>query len=503
MAKKVNIIGAGIAGLSAGCYLQMNGFETEIFELHNLPGGLCTSWTKDQYTIDGCLHWLVGSSPSDPFYSLWSELVDMTKLSFFDHEEYFRVEDEKGRVIRVFTDMGRLEKEMLEKAPEDQELIMEFVQAVKKLDKMHLPMGKPQELMNLFELTGMMVNFMPFFGFINKWNKINAGEYSEKFSNPLLKKMFEFAFLPEMSMFFVLFVFVWLNRRSAGYPLGGSLKFSREIEKRYLDLGGKVNYHHRIQKINTRQKGDRQEACGVTTSDGKTFESDYVISAADGYSTIFEMLGGKFLNEKIKFYYRKYPIFPSYIQISLGVNRDLKDLPSLVYFPLPEPLAIDPSISTDFLDYRIFSYDPFLAPPGKTLITCNLITYHYDYWTKLRKSDPEKYKLIKKNLADKVIEALDKKLGGIAADIEMVDVSSPATVIRYTNNWKGSFEGWLLTRDTGLKSMKRVLPGLNNFYMCGQWVEPGGGVPAGLLSGRNVTQIICRKERKSFRTIKA
>jgi phytoene dehydrogenase-like protein len=27
MAKRVDIIGAGIAGLSAGCYLQMNGYE--------------------------------------------------------------------------------------------------------------------------------------------------------------------------------------------------------------------------------------------------------------------------------------------------------------------------------------------------------------------------------------------------------------------------------------------------------------------------------------------
>jgi len=42
MAEKVVIIGAGVAGLSTG-YLQMNDYETEIFEMHGLPGGLCTS----------------------------------------------------------------------------------------------------------------------------------------------------------------------------------------------------------------------------------------------------------------------------------------------------------------------------------------------------------------------------------------------------------------------------------------------------------------------------
>ena len=34
---KVVIIGAGIAGLSCGCYLQMNGIQTEILEASLLP----------------------------------------------------------------------------------------------------------------------------------------------------------------------------------------------------------------------------------------------------------------------------------------------------------------------------------------------------------------------------------------------------------------------------------------------------------------------------------
>ena len=46
MGIKVNIIGAGVSGLAVGCYLQMNGFDTEIFEMHNQPGGLCTAWKR-------------------------------------------------------------------------------------------------------------------------------------------------------------------------------------------------------------------------------------------------------------------------------------------------------------------------------------------------------------------------------------------------------------------------------------------------------------------------
>ncbi|MCK4323768.1 MAG: NAD(P)/FAD-dependent oxidoreductase, partial [Armatimonadetes bacterium] len=56
MDKSIIIIGAGIAGLSAGCYARMNGYRTTIFEMHDKPGGLCTSWKRRGYTIDGCLH---------------------------------------------------------------------------------------------------------------------------------------------------------------------------------------------------------------------------------------------------------------------------------------------------------------------------------------------------------------------------------------------------------------------------------------------------------------
>jgi thioredoxin reductase len=37
MNKSIIIIGAGIAGLSAGCYGQLNGYQTKIFELPFRP----------------------------------------------------------------------------------------------------------------------------------------------------------------------------------------------------------------------------------------------------------------------------------------------------------------------------------------------------------------------------------------------------------------------------------------------------------------------------------
>jgi phytoene dehydrogenase-like protein len=49
-----------------------------------------------------------------------------------------------------------------------------------------------------------------------------------------------------------------------------------------------------------------------------------------------------------------------------------------------------------------------------------------------------------------------------------------------------------------LAGIEKTLPGLNNFYMAGQWVEPGGSVPIVAMSGRNIIQQICHEDKKEF-----
>ena len=56
--ESIIIIGAGLAGLSSGCYSQMNGYKTQIFEMDTRPGGLCTTWQRKGYKVDACIEYL-------------------------------------------------------------------------------------------------------------------------------------------------------------------------------------------------------------------------------------------------------------------------------------------------------------------------------------------------------------------------------------------------------------------------------------------------------------
>jgi hypothetical protein len=39
--------------------------------------------------------------------------------------------------------------------------------------------------------------------------------------------------------------------------------------------------------------------------------------------------------------------------------------------------------------------------------------------------------------------------------------------------------------------------------MCGQWVEPGGGLPNGPLSARRLLKTLCKEDGIPFQTIKS
>lgn len=502
MAKKINIIGAGVAGLCAGSYLQMNGYDTEIFEMHNLPGGLCTAWDRGGYRFDGCIHWLMGASPANAMYNFWNELVDMKKMEMVFSDEFFVLENTEGEKITVFRNVDKLESEMLRVAPEDKQEIHHFIKAVRKFTKLDYVTDKAPETMNLIDLFGMMFKLLPYMPQLMKWKKFTLDQYSQRFKNPLLREAIRNGFVPEMAAIFFIISLADMHRKGSGYPMGGSLNFARQLEKRYLQLGGKIHYDSKVKKILVSQTNSGASAFGVELENGQTYPADITISAADGYDTIFRILDGKFLDSKTKNYYEHGQIFSSYLQVSFGINRTFENDPSSVYLFLKQPIVIDPETSTDSVGFRIFNFDPTLAPTGKTTIVAMLGTHNYQHWINLRKNDPATYKAEKRRIANELIAAMENRFGNIKEKVEVIDVSTPATVVRYTNNWKGSFEGWVMTPKNAFTLMKNSLPGLSNFYMIGQWVSPGGGLPSGLLTGRNITQVICKNDRKKFATMR-
>ncbi len=500
MTQSIIIIGGGIAGLAAGCYGQMNGYSTRIFELHDKPGGLCTAWKRKGYTFDGCIHWLVGSRLGSGTNQIWQELGAAQGRIIVDHEEFTRIEGEGGKALIVYTDVDRLEAHMKELAPEDEKLIEQFCGAIRRLSRFAGGMGGSSGASGpATVLKGLLgaASVLPLFV---RYRRTTTQDFAGRFRNPFLREAFGTLFdLPDFPLVGMLFTMAWLNNRDAGYPIGGSLEFSRAIERRYLDLGGEIHYGCRVEAILVEEEGGEARAVGVRLSGGSERRADTVISAADGHATIFDMLGGRFVDDTIRATYDELPIFAPIVQVSLGVDRDLSGEPHSVSLPLATPITVGETEHRR-MGFRHFCYDPTMAPPGKSAITV-MLEASYDYWKELAE-DRERYDAEKQEIALSVIGRLDDRFPGLEGQVEAVDVATPLTYERYTGNWQGSMEGWLLTTKTISsmfgRGMRKTLPGLANFHMAGQWVQPGGGLPTAAMSGRGAIQVICKREGREF-----
>ncbi|MBN1205637.1 MAG: NAD(P)/FAD-dependent oxidoreductase [Myxococcaceae bacterium] len=496
--KSLIIVGAGIAGLSTGCYAQMNGYRSRLFEMHDKPGGVCTSWQRGDYTIDGCIHWLTGSAPAtSPLHRMWEELGAVQGRQLVYPEVFMRIEGLDGRTLVAYTDTDRLQRALLELAPEDKKLIRRWVRAVRAGTRLELPM-RPPELAGVADKLRGFMRSLPFALRTRDWFGLSVSELAARFKSPILREGFpQLGVWPPPLELSALFMFVnlgYICAKQAGYPVGGSLAFARAIEARYRELGGECHYGARVARILV----ENDRAVGIRLASGEEHRADAVISAADGHSTLFELLEGRYVDEGLRGDYQRLPVFPGLLQVSFGVRQRFEEVsPSVMGLSLPlrEPLRIAAQEHRRLL-LSLYQHDPTLAPAGCTVLKLFIQSDHA-WWAALSK-DPQRYAAEKERLADQLLAALETRFPGLSSRVEMRDVATPVTTERYTGNWRGAYQGWFPTPGAMRRRMRKTLPGLEAFYMAGQWVSPGGGLMPSALSGRHIIQLLCARDGRRF-----
>jgi len=493
-ADKVIIIGAGIAGLSCGCYLQMNGIQTEILEAGLLPGGLCTAWHRGPYVFDGCLRWLIGAQPPSAFHQIWTELGAIAGRKVFIHDEMLHIEWAGGQTLTVPTDLDKLAREFKRLAPEDGGLIDKLVRDARRCAPLEPPLENALELMTHFEKMKLGLRYLPMVPTILRYKNLPITTYVARYNNKFLREALQLIVGNEdMSALVLVMLLAFRTRSNTGFVAGGSWDFAMAIADRFKRLGGTVRYKTRVTSV----KVENAQASGVLCADGTCVPAATVVSCADGYTTIFKMLDGKFVDKKIRYLYEHCKTFPAIVQVSLGIKKIFPDAPHTLNLPLRQPLRVDDRLQYDRLEVETFGSESGLCPEGTTVMTLRMQT-RYEFWTGLKKEDPQRYRAEKKRVVQEIIAALDQRFPGLAEQIERSDIATPATFVRYTGNWQGSYEGWLPTPRILGRRIPYTLPRLKNFYMAGHWVVAGGGLPSAALAGRYVAQMICAQYGKTF-----
>jgi phytoene dehydrogenase-like protein len=391
--------------------------------------------------------------------------------------------------LSIYTNIERMQDALLRRSPQDAEATRDFAKTVREFA--HLPLPDPSEHGPITWLA--YLRLVPQAARLHRFAGMSVAEYGARFRDPLIRAFFDAGGSSQAMAITLAFALGWMGGQ-AGYPLGGSKAVIRLIAENMQRLGARLRLSTRVQSILVEQNA----AVGVRLESGEILRADRVISAADGHATLQRLLGGRYVEPHLEAAYSSWKPYPSYVQVSLGIAQDLSHLPGFGSRLLEEPLIVDPHTQLKQLSYRCFHFDPTFAPPGKTALTCLLPTYDCDHWMQLRETEPEQYRAEKARIAGLVVDILERTHPGLRSCLEVTDVSTPATVVRFTGNWRGSMEGWLPTPQIGLRPLPNRLPGLANFYMAGQWVMPGGGLPGGLMSARAAIRHLCAQDGVRF-----
>jgi phytoene dehydrogenase-like protein len=176
------------------------------------------------------------------------------------------VEGPGGKAFTVYRDLDRLERHMKEIAPEDAKVIDDYVRGIRKMT------GYNIMAMQLGGI-GRKIGVLPYIGTISKWAKVTVGNYADRFKDPFMKRAFPLVHygIPSVPMIGNMATLALLYKQDMGWPSGGSLPFAMNIEKRYLELGGKVNYGRKVDKVIVKEN----KAIGVRMADGAEHRSDH------------------------------------------------------------------------------------------------------------------------------------------------------------------------------------------------------------------------------------
>lgn len=495
---RVEIIGAGVAGLSLGIRLRRRGVETVIYERQERPGGLCTAWRRDGYTFDGCLHWLLGAREGTPFHTMWGEVADLGALRFVDFEERVDIEvpDSGGGTwhFHLYNDVDRLEEYLLRLSPDDAKTIAKWMDAIRTVARL-LPLlpprragGAPASLLREAPRLAPLWRLLPL---MRHWSRQTTKTFAGEFRNPALRRAVERLYMDEVGMTTVIFGQAYMSARVAAYPLGGSAALTRLLVDTYRGLGGELRTSTGVESIVV--AGGR--ATGLVLSDGTTTHADAICSCADWRWTVGQALGRRYAakSQLALLDAPKEAIFRSYCRVHIGYGGRLDSLPH--FLRLMADYTLPDGTHFEQLEVEVNNFDTSMSPPGKTTLTVNYSTSEGGWWIDMRNTAPDEYGKAKKEVERATVDALCRAMRGKfdRGKIEVVDVVTPATFHRYTGNALGSSQGWAPMRN----QLRRLptgptLPGLSGFVMAGHWLEAGGGVPIALLTALRAEKILFR-----------
>ncbi len=483
----VVVIGAGLGGLSAAAFLAKAGKKVLLLERHYVPGGYASSFLRGRFEFEISLHELSGLGDEQNPGPLWKLLneVDVTRrVDFLRIPEFYRcVLPDVDFVVPI----GRedFEQAMAEYFPADAEGIREFTEVMFKYAQEALRANRVGMKM-VMEHQEEFPTLLAYFG--KSLREVMDAFIKDERARTVLNVICGYYCNPPSALSFLTYALGTVSYLRFGpwHVRGKSQALSQAFMDSIEDMGGEVWLRNGARRILV--EGGRVR--GVVAQDGTEVLCPVVVSNANPYTVCLELMGRENVPD---WYLRRLGAWSggaSTVNLYLGVDRPYQDFGlahhetfySDSYDVDGNWMRMKNGVTLEPSDIAVTAYnsvDPEFSPPGTSSLVCTFIAFA-DPWMKLV---PSEYAEAKERVAKRALELAENVAPGLRDHIEVVEVATPLTNIRYSRNVGGSIIGFDETfAGTGLVRMPAQGP-LEGLYFSGAWVNIGGGYEPSLYSG--------------------
>lgn len=488
--KKIIIVGGGIAGLTAGIYAQLNGFESEICEKHSVAGGSCAYWQRKGYSIDGSISYLMGVNPEDDLYQVWQELQAFTPGDIYYNESFVTVREGNQELV-WYRDYDKLEQELIRISPAETEQIQTLIHDLKLMKHMKMPVKKSMEEMNAIDWVLQVKAMGPVLKVSNKYLQVNTRELAQSFEHPLIQRAI-LSFVPEtfQAMTFMTIASAFATKKN-GKLYGGAQKLTTNLLKRYEALSGKMHLKAATRQINV----ENGKAVSIELANGEIKTADYIIAACDPSLIFNGLLEEQYMNKDFQQAFKNPEQFHTHTmtQLFFGAATDLSHYPAHLNVSC-DPFEVN-GITINEIGIEHFCENPLQTPQGKTVVKIGLMGEDYDSWKSLSRKE---YLAKKEALTELYQSKLEEIIPEIVGKIEMIDVSTPLTFERYTGANQGAYMGFELLPRNKKQYLSNRVAKVDNMLLASQWNMVSGGLPSAVVAGKAAVQRICKVNKKKF-----
>ncbi len=486
------IIGGGLAGLTAGATLSKFGKKVLLLEQHHKPGGCATTFKRGDFIVEVGLHEMSGLSKNGSLTQIF-KMLDVDKHVQFEKvpEFYGVVSDKEDFVLpHGYNDAT---KALIDKYPEDEKGIKRFMRLIEgtRREAINLPRS-PLKQKLIYPLMPLL------YPNLVEATKHTVGSWLDKYITNENAKLDIIAHLVywgddpyTLSMYYLAVPFSGYIENGGHFIKGGSQQLSSYLASFIEKNGGTVLLGKRVEKVIT----NNGKATGVSFYDAFNKNSSTTTVLCDNVvancaiplvPSLLDEPYSTQLQQKI----RPKTNSCSLLCMYLGFNTDVKKFGVKYYSNVFEgdDVTTIKDIKNNhhgdwskrrfiFVDYN--KVDAGLAPSHKSEGVICAVDYIED-WENLNKGD---YKAKKEEIAQVLLQRLEKQYPGIRNSIEYYEVSTSKTIKRFTSNPSGSVYGYAQTKDQiGSKRFRNnfLIP---NLYFASAWAFPGGGFEGSIQGG--------------------